>query len=139
MDALKLKSLFDNRSSEVGIYKAIRDLSSDARKLQKSCDNQISEGQAIQWSLTNIEPDKARIYNMLKYSGKKIHPSVRHIISVTDDILSEVDDEGVCKSVRASIKASNQAKKEKFIYIDISTEGQHSRTRVLTRMILDSI
>lgn len=139
LDALDIKDKFAEISSSKGNYSAIMDIARKARYLQNSCDNQITEGQAIKWALTGVEPEKSKIYRFLKSCNQNIHYTLKYVMSITDDVLSGVDDEGICKSVRASVKASNQSKKEQFIYIDIESEGQHSRVRILTRMILDQL
>lgn len=139
LSALDIKDRFYELAASKGSYLAIMDIAEKARHLQNSCDNQITEGQAIKWAITDIEPEKSKIYRFLKECNRNIHYTLKYVMSITDDILSGVEDEGICKSVRASVKASNQAKKEQFIYIDVDSEGQHSRVRILTRMILDQL
>lgn len=139
LNALDIKDKFYEISASKGHYKAVMDIAKEARSLQQSCDNQITEGEAIRWAITGEEPEKSKIYRLLKSCNQNIHYTLKYIMFITDDVLSGVSDDGICRSVRASVKASNQSKKEQFIYIDVDSEGQHSRVRVLTRMILDQL
>lgn len=140
IDELSIKNSFDILANEIGVYNAINSITESARTLAQYCDNRISEGEAITWAVTGIEPEKSKIYRILKSRNTRMSYGLKYVMSVVNDVLSGVEDSGVCKSVRASVKASNESKSEVFIYIDIDdSEGKHSRVRILTRMILDEL
>lgn len=53
-----------------------------------------------------------------------------------EDTLSSVLDEGVAKSAKRSVYCSLSCNSIKYIYIDVPTEGQCARVRVLTNLML---
>ena len=137
MNSLDMQMQFNKLSSRLGIYDSVLFVSKKARKLCKAYNNRILESEAVSWAISNEKPMSVCKYeDEISISKYVEHACTKNIKSIVEDYLSEVDNEGIKKSVRASVKASNEAKENKFIYIDINTEGEHSRVRVLTRMIL---
>lgn len=141
MNAFDQKDKFNELSNKIGIYQAVNQIASNARSLSEKYEHHISESESITWALTGKKPKSALQYELRKQQKRHIDTlSAKYAKSVVDDYLALVSDMGVCKSVRASVKASNESKSEVFVYIDVDDcESRHSRVRVLTRMILDTL
>ena len=141
MDKLKEKNRFDKLAAALGSpYAAVRFITQESRKLTNKYNNCILDSEAISWVITGEKPKSAYEYEKQIALEKRIQSiSTKYIQSAVDECLSYVDDAGVCKSVRTSIKASKQARHLVYIYIDLDNEWQHSRVRSLTRMIWYSL
>lgn len=111
-------------------YAAVNYISSEARKLANKYDNIILHSEAIDWVVTGEMPD---ILKNNKY--KRIPHRKSNLRSYMDELLSYVDDEAVCESVRYSIYASKSSNHLIYVYKDVSDESRQTRVRVLTRMI----
>lgn len=141
MSMLSTKSEFDKLAAAIGnTYAAVRFVSKKARNLSIKYDNQILDSEAISWVVTGKKPKSAVEYDKLIHKYNHIqHMTTKHIKSVVHEYLCYVDDEAVCKSVKASMKASKEARHLVYVYIDVDTDYQEARVRILTRMIWYSL
>lgn len=113
---------FEKLALKVGSrFLAVNMISSEARRLAKSVDNKILDSEAITWALTGNMPD-------FPVKKKKQKSSMY-------DILSEVSDERIVKSVIQSVKHSKEY--IEFFYDKTLTTDERARVRILTRIILD--
>lgn len=120
---------FHQLEQELGSsYAAVNLIASEARKLATQYDNKILHSEAIDWYLTGNKP---KILND-KY---KLYTSSNYVRSYVDEVLSYVDDIGVCESVRHSISASRSSNHLIYVYKDVSDDFRQARVRVLTRII----
>ena len=110
-------------------FQAVRLVASLARSLSKKYDNKILDSEALTWILTGERP------NTIDENGSIKRKSCINNISFMDDILSCVDDESVCESVRYSISESNKHKNLVYFYKGVPDECRQARVRVLVRMI----
>lgn len=122
-------------------YAAIKFICYKARKLNKQYNNHLLDSKVISWVLTGEKPNSAIYYDEQIELDKRFHLSLelKHVLSVLDEYLCYVDDIAVSKSVRLSIRASQQARHLVYVYHEIQDEFQSSRVRVLTRMIWYSL
>lgn len=141
METLKQIEQFEQLSAALGsTYAAVRFITIEARKTSRRYNYQLLDSESISWVLTGEKPNSAIRYEQEIKEKKRIQSlSTKYILSVVDEKLCYVDDKSVCKSVRASIKASREARHLVYVYIDLDDDYQHSRVRILTRMIWYSL
>ena len=121
-------------------YAAVRFITIKARTISSRYNYYVLDSEAISWVLSGEKPESAIRYEQELKQHKRIQSlSTKYILSVVDETLCYVEDESVCKSVRASIKASKEARHLVYVYIDLDDDYQHSRVRILTRMIWYSL
>lgn len=122
-----LKREFDALADKLGsTYAAVNYIAKSARQKRNQVDNRILESQAITWVLTGIQP---------KLSKRAINISDWANLNYLDEVLSYVDDENVCVSVRASYSKSAELHHLIYCYHTDLNDSQKARVRVLTRMI----
>lgn len=113
---------FENLALEVGsTFLAVNIVASKARQFARSVDNKILDSKAITWALTGIKPESST-------ATKKYKSSMY-------DILAEVSDSRIKKSVIQSVRSSNT--ELQFVYDESLTHDERARVRILTRIILD--
>lgn len=121
-------------------YAAIKFVSNNVHKLSYKYNGQILYSQLISWVISGEKPMSVILYEKEIYNRDKIKSiSMKYVLSVTDEYLCYIEDMAVCKSVRASMKASKEAHHLVYIYIDTESEPQNMRVRILTRMIWYSL
>lgn len=125
-----LKKEFDELADKLGSpYAAVNYLAKTARKRMSSIEYPIMESEAISWVLTGEKPEA---------KGRK-HMSFNYNIHLLDDILSEVDDQEVCSSVRESYAASVKAHHLIYCYHTDLDESRKARVRILIKMVWHNI
>ena len=121
-----LKKEFDNLADELGSpYAAVNYVAREARKRMNSIEYPIQESEAISWVLTGEKP---------KAKGRK-RISFDYYIHILDDILSEVDDIEVCKSVRESYAESLKVHHLIYCYHTDLDDARKARVRILSNMV----
>lgn len=109
-------------------YNAVSLIAAMARKLAEDNDNVISHSEALSWVLHGERP-------CLESRRRYIQNVTKHKISYIDDLLSGVDDNYVCDSVRRSVELSEKNRHLIYVYKDVDDEPRRARVRILTRMI----
>ena len=104
------------------VYEATMYVAKTARRYAEKTNNRVLHSEAIDWVLTGETPEI-------------LNQSHRRAISYIDDLLSEVSDSLVCRSVRCSVYESTRNKHLIYRYIDVNDEPRRARVRVLTNMI----
>ena len=122
-----LKREFDLLAEKLGSpYAAIHYISQSARKKRQQVDNRILESEAITWALTGVQPKlRKRVRNI----------SDEYNLSYLDEVLSYVDDDEVCTSVRESYSQSVKSHHLIYCYHNNLDEDRKARVRVLTKMV----
>lgn len=103
-------------------YIAAIQLAARAREKRLSLCNKILDSEAIRWELTNEPPTVSRPKNTRYYH-------------VFHQVIADVDDPLVARSVRRSYGASLSEQHLIYRYHKELTSSQRSRVRILTRMI----
>ena len=120
--SLHIKEFQHIAESFDSVYGATMYVAKAARRYAEKTNNRVLHSEAIDWVLTGETPEI-------------LNQSHRRAISYIDDLLSEVSDSLVCRSVRCSVYESIQTKHLIYRYIDVNDEPRRARVRILTNMI----
>lgn len=131
------KECFDNLCKNYSSkYEAIQALCEDARHKMKQAENVISESQGLTWALTGIEPDYIEQRIKLKAERENAYkPVIYYQEEYMNELLSLVDDEDICESVRQSFKESKATGHLLYVYINHISDGNKARVRILTNLV----
>ena len=129
------RQVFDSIADKCGSpYGACNIISKKARQYAESTNNIVLHSEAISWALTGNTP---KILDEYKKQQRKHRSSV--CVSVTQDILSLVNDTDVKSAVETSIRNSRRQKHLLYMYEGISDTYKQGRVRVLCNMIWDKL
>lgn len=120
--SLHIKEFQQIAKSFDSVYGATMYVAKSARRYAEDSHNLVLHSEAIDWVLTGEVPEI-------------LNQSHRRTISYIDDLLSQVSDASVRRSVRCSVYESMKNKYLVYKYIDVLDEPRRCRVRVLTRMI----
>ena len=106
-------------------YRIVNVLAHEARKLANKYDNKITHAEAISYVIAGNEPDMPTVRD-------KLTPKTKQDL---DNALSDIFEEDIRNSVKASLYTSVQNKEMWYDYLGITDETKQARIRILTNML----
>lgn len=127
----KANKLFQSKymDSQNNVFDAINMWVNDATKLKSQYQGRLSSSESLTSCLTSSLPQNIDRRIVVKDSEQL------YISRYIKEALTQIDDKDVKLSVLQTLNKSRSENNLTFIYLDILTDSQRSRVRVLSRLI----